>query len=59
MFYRIIERFESRNYDHFDALIRSEDLASVCIALLALTANQASPLHQASLISFSGLQKLD
>lgn len=59
MFHRIIERFESRNFDHFDILIRSEDLASVCVAILALTANQSSAQHQASLISFSGLEKLD
>ena len=42
MFTRLIERFESRNYDHFDIMIRSEDLSSVLISLLALTANQSS-----------------
>jgi len=39
MFTRLIERFESRNYDHFDVMIRSEDLSSVLLNLLALTAN--------------------
>ena len=29
MFARIIERFESRNFDNFDVLIRSDDLASI------------------------------
>ena len=39
MFSRMIEVFESRNYDNFDVLIRSEDLASVLVAIIALTAN--------------------
>ena len=39
MFKNLIERFESKNYDNFDVLIRSEDLARVFIELLALTAN--------------------
>ena len=39
MFSRLIERFESRNYDNFDVLIRSDDLASVLLALIALHAN--------------------
>lgn len=59
MFTRLIERFESRQYSNFDILIRSESLASVFVALIALTANQNSARHQQSIISFSGLQKLD
>ena len=59
MFSRMIEVFESRNFDNFDTLIRSEDLASVLVAIIALTANQGSAQHQNSIISFSGLQKLD
>ena len=39
MYSRIIERFESRSYDNFDVLIRSDDLASVFVYLIALTAN--------------------
>ena len=42
MFSRMIEVFESRNFDNFDTLIRSEDLASVLVAIIALTANQGS-----------------
>jgi len=59
MFARLIERFESRKYDNFDVLIRSEDLASVLFALIALTANKSNMHHLSSVISFSGLQKLD
>lgn len=59
MFERLIEKFESRNYDHFDVLIRSDDLASVLVALVALNANQNNATHMNSIISFSGLQKLD
>ena len=39
--------------------MRSEDLARVFIELLALTANQASHRYSNSLLSFSGLHKLD
>lgn len=46
MYARIIERFESRSYDNFDVLIRSDDLASVFVYLIALTANQNSAKHQ-------------
>lgn len=59
MFQKLIEKFENRSYVNFDVFIRSEDLASVMISLIALTANQGSALHQHSVISFSGLQKLD
>lgn len=59
MFKALIERFESKNYAHFNVLMRSEDLARVFIELLALTANQGSARYHNSLISFSGLQKLD
>ena len=59
MFARLIERLESRNYDNFDVLIRSDDLVSTLVALIALTANQNNPTHTNSVISFSGLQKLD
>jgi len=59
MFTRLIERFESKQYENFDVMIRSEDLASVQLALIALTANKNSAHHYASIISFSGLQKLD
>ena len=46
MYARIIERFESRSYDNFDVLIRSDDLASVFVYIIALTANQNSAKHQ-------------
>ena len=46
MYARIIERFESRQYDNFDILIRSDDLASVFVYIIALTANQNSAKHQ-------------
>ena len=46
MYTRIIERFESRSYDNFDVLIRSDDLASVFVYLIALTANQNNASHQ-------------
>jgi len=59
MFTRMVEMFESRKYANFDVLIRSEDLASVLLALIALTANKPSVQHQNSIISFSGLHKLD
>jgi|FrelakmetLWP11LW_1041352.scaffolds.fasta_scaffold213938_1 hypothetical protein len=59
MFARLLERFESRSYDHFEVIIRSDALASVLVALIALTANQTSARHLNSVISFSGLQKLD
>ena len=54
MYGRIIERFESRSYDNFDVLIRSDDLASVFVYIIALTANQNNASHQQSIISFSG-----
>ena len=59
MFKRIIERFESSNYKNFNVIIRSDDLATVMTNLLALTVNQNSALHATSIVSFSGLQKLD
>lgn len=59
MFTRLIERFESKSYENFDVLIRSEDLASVNLALIALTANKNNAHHFNSVISFSGMQKLD
>ncbi len=59
MFQKLVEKFESRKYANFDCLTRSEDMASVMISLIALTANQGSPTQQHSVISFSGLQKLD
>jgi len=59
MFARMIGVFESRKFSNFDVLIRSEDLASVLLAIIALTANKASAQHQNSIISFSGLAKLD
>jgi hypothetical protein len=43
MFQKLIEKFESRKYANFEAMVRSEDMASVMIALIALTANQGSP----------------
>ena len=46
MYSRVIERFESRSYDNFDVLIRSDDLASVFVYLIALTANQNNASHQ-------------
>ena len=46
MYGRIIERFESRSYDNFDVLIRSDDLASVFVYIIALTANQNNASHQ-------------
>lgn len=39
MFQKMIEKFENRSYVNFDVFIRSEDLASVMISLIALTAN--------------------
>lgn len=39
MFERLIEMFESRKFLNFDVLISSEDLASVLLALIALTAD--------------------
>jgi len=36
---RLLERLESRSYDHFDVIIRSDALANVLVALIALTAN--------------------
>lgn len=45
MFQRLIERFESRQFSNFDTIIRSEALASVFVALIALTANQNSARH--------------
>ena len=59
MFARMIEVFESRNFENFQVLIRSEDLAAVLMALFSLTANQANAQHQNSIISFCGLQRLD
>lgn len=55
MFMRMIERFETRQYAHFDVIIRSDDLSSVYVALLALCANQNNAVHQSSVISFSGI----
>ena len=59
MFCRLVERLESKEYRNFDVLIRSDDLASMLIAGMALTANQGNARHAESLISFSGYQKLD
>ena len=59
MFANLIGVFESRKYANFDALIRSEDLASVLLAIIALTENKASAQHHNSIISFSGLEKVD
>lgn len=59
MFSSLIGNFESRKYQHFDSLIRSEDLAAVLLATIALRDNKASAHHQNSIISFSGFAKLD
>ena len=59
MFQSLISTFENKKYSNFDVLIRSEDLASVFLQIIALTSNKTSALHQNSVISFSGIAKLD
>ena len=59
MFNRLIERFESNKYANYDVLIRSDDLATVFIAVLALTSNEGNARHASSMISFTGLEKID
>lgn len=59
MHHRILERFESSKYQHFQVIMRSGRLSDVLVALIALTANSSDGRHAGSLISFSGLEKLD
>ena len=59
MFGRLIERFEKRKFANFNVLLRSEDLSSVMFKLISLTAKQTTTFQDNSLISFSGIQKID
>ena len=56
----ICEKCQDENsFEFMNVLAKSDTLASVFTALVALNANHNNPHHATSIISFSGLGKLD
>jgi hypothetical protein len=58
--YSLCESYQDeKSYEFSNILAKSDTLASVFTALIALNANHNNPKHANSIISFSGLGKLD
>lgn len=56
----LLESFsDDKEVDFLTLLAKSDTLASVFTSLIALNANHNNPNHASSIISFSGLGKLD
>ena len=61
IFERLLDKFESKQYEKYNFFSRSDALASSMVAIIGLTANHnaVNQMHAQSIISISNLAKLD